>query len=611
MSDQPSQDVNTEAIEVLGSGIAAATAYDRPDLADRLRRTHHRLLKPDVQVVVIGEFKQGKSSLINALLNSKVCPVNDDIATAVPTSIRFGPERAAWVLSADPNDDKEEVQRTRIEFGEIAQFAVERAADDSSEVRGVDVELSRRILESGLVLVDTPGVGGLGSAHATAALGALSVADAAIFLSDASQEYTQTEMNFLEQALDMCPHVVCVMTKTDFYPSWRTVKELNEGHLQRAGHRLEILPVSSRLRIEAIRRDDKDLNEESGFPKLISLLNRDIVGGAAERSRAGAAGELFGVVDQLIGQFEAEQAALTDPEARAELMARLEEAKSRADRLRGQAARWSTTLNDGVGDLTSNVDFDFRRRMRAVAAEADTAIEKSDPLETWPEFEPWLVERMSFEVVGNYRFLIDSSIELSRTVAEHFELDSGEVLEQLDVQNPTAALSRVATDTSLVVDDSSVQAKGLTVLRGSYSGMLMFTMLGSLVGVALGPIAIGIGLAMGRKGLKDEKKRQIAQRRVQARNLVRRYSDEVTFQVNKDSRDTLRRTQRKIRDFYAERAEELHRSTTAALNAANKAAQTDEAQRSTRLRNVRAELGRLQTLRERVAGLGATTAGGR
>ena len=79
-----------------------------------------------------------------------------------------------------------------------------------------NIELDRRLLEAGLVIVDTPGVGGLGSAHATAALGALSVADAAVFLSDASQEYTRTEMAFLKQALDMCPHVTCVLTKIDF-----------------------------------------------------------------------------------------------------------------------------------------------------------------------------------------------------------------------------------------------------------------------------------------------------------------------------------------------------------------------------------------------------------
>ncbi len=46
----------------------AATAYGRTDLADRLARGSIRLTDPAIHVLVVGEFKQGKSSFINALL---------------------------------------------------------------------------------------------------------------------------------------------------------------------------------------------------------------------------------------------------------------------------------------------------------------------------------------------------------------------------------------------------------------------------------------------------------------------------------------------------------------------------------------------------------------
>jgi signal recognition particle receptor subunit beta len=617
-----------EAAAALEQGVRAANAYGRGDLADRLAETRRVLLEPTVNVVVVGEFKQGKSSFINALLNAQVCPVDDDIATAVPTSVRFGDDRAAWALtrtaepqvnpvfadgSPDEPDELPPADRRPIDFDEIEDFATERPVDRATLVEGVEVQLPRRLLADGLVLVDTPGVGGLGSAHATAALGALSVADAAIFLSDASQEYTRAEMDFLTQALDMCPHVVCVMTKTDFYPAWRRVKEINEGHLGRAGNQPRILPISSTLRTEALRRDDKQLNIESGFLEIVKVLTDEIVGGAAERELTRARQDLIAVADQLASQFESELSALRDPEARAELTRRLEDAKLRSEQLRGNAAKWSTTLNDGVTDLTSDVDHDFRQRVRNVLSEADEALDSSDPMETWAEFEPWLSNRMSFEVVGNYRFLTERSTELSHRVAEHFEFAGGDVLEQLDIQNPAGALGRVTTDTGLDLDDGSAGAKGMTVLRGSYSGVLMFTMLGSMIGIALGPIAIGIGLAMGRKSLRDEKERQRTQRRSQAKNLVRRFSDDVSFQVNKDSRDTLRRTQRQIRDFYSTRAEELHRSTSEALSAANQAAQIDERERAGRIRDVKAELDRLATLRSRAVALpnGAQSGGGR
>jgi hypothetical protein len=110
---------------------------------------------------------------------------------------------------------------------------------------------------------------------------------------------------------------------------------------------------------------------------------------------------------------------------------------------------------------------------------------------------------------------------------------------------------------------------------------------------------------MGRAGLREEKKRQLAQRQAQAKNAVRKYCDEVSFVMGKDSRDTLRRIQRQLRDHYGDRAAEIQRSTAQALAAANEAARTSESQRTSRLRDVDAELARVRTLRERAAAVSA------
>jgi hypothetical protein len=138
-------------------------------------------------------------------------------------------------------------------------------------------------------------------------------------------------------------------------------------------------------------------------------------------------------------------------------------------------------------------------------------------------------------------------------------------------------------------------------MRSAYSGAIMFTMLSSLAGIALGPIGIGIGLVMGRKGLRDEKKRQLEQRRAQAKNAVRRYCDEVNFVMGKDSRDTIRRIQRVLRDHYSGLAEQLNRSNSEALAAAGEAARRSDSDREKRLRDLDAELGRLRLVRQRAA----------
>ena len=57
--------VTAPAISVVDLGAKACEAYGRPDLAHRLARTRGALNDPSVHIVVAGEFKQGKSSLVN------------------------------------------------------------------------------------------------------------------------------------------------------------------------------------------------------------------------------------------------------------------------------------------------------------------------------------------------------------------------------------------------------------------------------------------------------------------------------------------------------------------------------------------------------------------
>ena len=603
MTDTTIDDTNSTVAAMqraLQTGLQATTAYDRPDLGERLERALTAVGDPSVNVVVVGEFKQGKSSLINSLLNAKVCAVDDDIATAVPTVVRHGAEQRAWALtrpSGAPIDT--ESTKTAITFSDVPAFETEVGPGDPDiTVTGVEVEIPRRLLEDGLVLIDTPGVGGLGSAHSTAALGALSVANAVIFVSDASQEFTRAEIDFLSQALELCPHVLCVMTKIDFYPDWRRVVEINKGHLARTGFDVRIQPLSSVLRLEAARTKDRNLNIESGFAELILWLTEEVVANANGRELRSAQNDLLATCDQLSGQFGAELASLKDPTRAAEIMEQLEAAKSRSDRLRSQVSKWNVTLNDGISDLNAEVDYDFKGRMRRLTQEADAAIDASDPMDTWDEFEPWLVNRVSFDVVTNYRYLIERAQELSARVADHFEIEGAELNEEFDVHNPMNVLSKVAIEPTVEMEEMKGSQKGMTVLRGSYSGILMFTMMGSMVNIALGPVPIVIGLLMGRKGLKDEKERQLKQRQSQAKIALRRYSDEVSFQVTKDSRDTLRRVHRQLRDHYSARAEELHKSTTESLKAATEAANMDQNQRVQRIKDVQAELQRIEKLRK-------------
>jgi len=591
-----------EATAVVDLGLRACQAYHRPDLGERLTTARRRLADPGINIVVIGEFKQGKSSLVNALVGAPVCPVDDDIATALPTYLRHGAEVSAnLIFEADPPRREpipmDQVRGHVVEGGEVG------GGEPGQRPVGVEILLPRTMLAGGLVIIDTPGLGGLGSTHAAASLAATSMADAVLFVTDASQELTRTEVDFLTRARGLCDTVAVVLTKTDFYPAWRTIRDLDTRHLQALGG-VPLIAVSSTLRAAAVRADDTALNTDSGFPDLVRFVTSQVAADGVAAVARQAAGEVAAVCGQIESRFETERAALADPATAQQVIAELTTTKQRMETLKAAAARWNTTLGDGIGDLSSDIDYDLRSRIRRVIAEADEAIDATDPLDTWSQMEPWLESRISYELVANYTTLRDRAVEVSQLVGEHFREAAGEALGQIAVYDPTPLLDQTVGDTGVKLEKMSARKQTMVALKNSYSGIVMFSLLGGLVGLSLTAIAVPVGLMMGRSGLREEKRRQLAQRQNQAKNAVRRYCDEVTFVVSKDSRDTLRRIQRQLRDHYSARAEELNRSTMSALQAASEAVKRSATDRETRIKDLDAELGRLRQLRRRAEAVG-------
>ena len=128
------------------------------------------------------------------------------------------------------------------------------------------IGVPRQLLQGGIVIVDTPGVGGLGTAHHSATLGALPSADAVVFVSDVSQELTASEVEFLRTVKSLCPTVLCVESKTDFYPAWQRIVARDRQHIATAGIEAEVLPISSTLQLVANARRIAPCTASLGTP---------------------------------------------------------------------------------------------------------------------------------------------------------------------------------------------------------------------------------------------------------------------------------------------------------------------------------------------------------
>jgi hypothetical protein len=559
-SDPHQPDPHRGITAELAEARALAAAVQRDDLVERLDRVAgqaaDRARTEDATVAVVGEFKQGKSTLVNALLRTDICPVDSDIVTAVPTILRYGRPPAAFLQV--PGDDGALVP-VPVEFADLRRHITEGDADPAP--RSVEVHLDRRLLGAGLSIIDTPGVGGLDSAQGNLTLAMLALAGAALFVTDAAQELTAPEVDFLRRVVERCPRVFCVLTKTDLYGEWRRIVEINESHLARAGLDVPIVAVSSFLRMRAQARDSTELNAESGFPRLVDLLRRDVLGTAAAGRLAAARAELAFVVGQLRERVDAEHAVAASPSAAPEVVRRYAEKSRRSAWLGGGS--WQTVLGDGIQDLSADVDHDLRERLRLMLRRGEDLLDESDPRDTWRDFQAWAAREATSAAVDNLMLLVTRTEQLAHDVAERFGLE----YDSLDVDLPAPELALRKVDEL----DVSFQKSGMqqflgafTAARVTYGGFYMLGAVGALFNVALAaPLGLLAGLTLGRRMIKTERERQAAQRRLQAKSELRRYVDDVGFHVGRDCREAVRRTQRFLRDEFAARAQAVERSAAA------------------------------------------------
>jgi len=599
-------------IEQVGAELAAtlakAKAQGRDDLVVRLEEAQRALAERDLPVVVAGEFKQGKSSLVNGLIKSEVCPVDDDIVTSVPTIVRYGPRPEAYVhLVPEPTDDGQpeppEPAPLRIRLDDVGGYVKgDVGPGPGFRVRSVEVQLDRRVLRSGFSFVDCPGVGGLESAEGGVTLGVLGLAQAVLFVTDASQELTRAEVSFIRAALQRCPRLVCVLTKIDLYPEWRRIVALDEAHLANEGLHVPVVPVSSFLRLRAAATDDASLNQESRYPGLFDGLRRVVAD--AEMGRGGpveaAAAEVVFATEQLRVELQAQSEAIAVAAARpadgAAVMHRLNQQAATTEALRSGSAAWQRTLRDGIDDLVDDVKHDLRDRLRKVLEEGEQVIERSDPRESWGEFEAWIRRQVVLSAVATYDYLSERAAELAERVGSQFTDDADSPL-ALSITAPIAALQSVQL--GAIPSGRSGEGRSnmlLNAARGSYGGMLMLGMAVRLLGLAVpffAPVAVLLSLGLGRKTLKDELTRRHQVRQSQAKAALRQYLDKVIFLVDKECRDALRHTQRLLRDELTARAQSLHRSSTRALAHAEEALALDAERRDERRRLVERELSEL------------------
>ncbi len=176
-----------------------------------LKRTEELIDKIENQkitVSVIGQFKRGKSMLVNSILGDKILPIGIVPVTAVVTTIEHG-EKAATVRF-DNGIIKE------IPFEDMAEYINEQSnSDNHLGVRQVAVYSPAEFLEGGITLVDTPGVGSVHQKNTDEAYAFVKESDAVIFMLSVDSPINQIEVEFLKNAREFASKFYFVVNKID------------------------------------------------------------------------------------------------------------------------------------------------------------------------------------------------------------------------------------------------------------------------------------------------------------------------------------------------------------------------------------------------------------
>lgn len=189
--------------------------------AERCGELQTRLAEDRFTLAVLGQFKRGKSSLLNALIGRELLPVGVLPLTSAITVLRYGPHerlllrRTGW---AAPQT---------VPLAELADYVT--AAGNPGNLRQVEsacIELPLPLLRRGVEWVDTPGVGARDAAHTATTYAFLPACDAVIFVTSAEAPLNAIEIAFLRDIRRHARKLFVVVNKSDLVPDTRARENL-------------------------------------------------------------------------------------------------------------------------------------------------------------------------------------------------------------------------------------------------------------------------------------------------------------------------------------------------------------------------------------------------
>ena len=283
-----SRDARSRALAVLlgrAAPVLEATLGYTSLLLGRLRVLDQRLDQERLQIAVLGQFKRGKSTFINALLGADLLPTGVIPLTAVATFIVWG--NAPLVIVHFKSDRRKE-EYTALTADAIREVLFRFVAEEANPqnhlgVERVELFYPAGILANGTVLIDTPGIGSTLKHNTQAAMQVLPECDAAFFVLSADPPITEIELDYLLHLKTKTTRVFFILNKADFLARDEQGAAVEFLHKVLGEHALigaseSILCISARRGLVAKREGNNESLEASGIPAVEDRLLNALAG---------------------------------------------------------------------------------------------------------------------------------------------------------------------------------------------------------------------------------------------------------------------------------------------------------------------------------------------
>jgi GTP-binding protein EngB required for normal cell division len=284
-------------------------------VAQEARELAARVSEGRFYVACVGQFKRGKSTLLNALVGHEVVPTGFIPVTAVPTVIRFGNQPHARVRMRDGSWQD-------VAMCDLKEYVTEELNPENKKaVDGAEVFVPSPLLSSGMCFVDTPGLGSVFTGNTATTQAFIPHIDAALVVVGADPPIAGEELALVEEVGKQVQDLILIINKADRTsdPERAAAVKFTREILGKRLHRLmgDVFEVSAAERMEnrgPLRDWEKLL---ASLHHLVEDSGRNLVRAACDRGLQRLSEQLLAIISE---DRDALQRPIEESEHRIELM---------------------------------------------------------------------------------------------------------------------------------------------------------------------------------------------------------------------------------------------------------------------------------------------------